>query len=251
MRGFACYPLVPWSNRIANATLSLRDGTRFALTRNFGDHPHAIHGVGWQHAWNVARATSVSTLLAFDHGLRIAWPFAFHAEQAFGLHADSRAAILTLTLTIRNDDSRAFPFGLGWHPFFPRNAETVLGFRAETVWQTDETCLPTRNVAVPPDWRFDPPRAIGDTTLDQVFAGWDGAAGLHWPDRNRRVTIQADSACTHLVVFVPPQRDFLAVEPVTHMTDAFNRDARGESDTGTRWLEPGESRSCTMRVVAS
>ena len=65
------------------------------------------------------------------------------------------------------------------------------------------------------------------------------------------MTIQADSACAHLVVYIPAQRDFLAVEPVTHMTDAFNRCARGESGTGTRWLKPGESCSCTMRIVAS
>jgi aldose 1-epimerase len=52
-------------------------------------------------------------------------------------------------------------------------------------------------------------------------------------------------------VFVPPGRDFLAVEPVTHMTDAFNRAARGERDTGTRWLGPGDARSCTMRIVVT
>jgi aldose 1-epimerase len=53
------------------------------------------------------------------------------------------------------------------------------------------------------------------------------------------------------VVYVPPDRDFFAVEPVTHMTDAFNRAARGERDTGTRHLAPGASRCCTMRIVAS
>ena len=35
------------------------------------------------------------------------------------------------------------------------------------------------------------------------------------------------------------------------MTDAFNRAARGERDTGTRYLRPGEARSCTMRIVAT
>jgi aldose 1-epimerase len=52
-------------------------------------------------------------------------------------------------------------------------------------------------------------------------------------------------------VYTPAERDFFAVEPVTHMTDAFNREARGEPETGTRWIEPGEERSCTMRIVVS
>ena len=32
------------------------------------------------------------------------------------------------------------------------------------------------------------------------------------------------------------------------MTDAFNRAARGERDTGTRMLRPGGAFSCTMEI---
>src|SRR5262245_22837569 len=47
VRGYACYPLVPYSNRIANGQLDWA-GRSYTLARNFGDHPHSIHGVGWQ-----------------------------------------------------------------------------------------------------------------------------------------------------------------------------------------------------------
>jgi galactose mutarotase-like enzyme len=40
---------------------------------------------------------------------------------------------------------------------------------------------------------------------------------------------------------------FIAVEPVTHMTDAFNRAAAGRPDTGTQLLAPRTAFSCTMR----
>lgn len=251
VRGFACYPLIPWSNRIANATLALRDGSRFEISRNFGDHPHAIHGLGWQRAWDVVRAAEAHALLTLRHRADASWPFAFHAAQSFVLRAEAHTAVLTCALRIRNDDTRAFPFGLGWHPFIPRDARTQMGFRAATVWETDPTCLPTGQVDVEGRWRFDPPRPIGDVALDNVYAGWDGRAMLHWPGQGRRVTIAADRACAHLVVYAPARGDFVAVEPATHMTDAFNREARGEPGTGTRWLGPGESHSCTMRIVAS
>ena len=52
----ACYPLVPYSNRIAGARLR-HAGRDYALAHNFGDQPHAIHGVGWQRAWSVVAAT--------------------------------------------------------------------------------------------------------------------------------------------------------------------------------------------------
>ena len=62
----ACYPLVPYSNRIRDARLRFGNADH-ALTRNFGDHPHAIHGVGWQRAWRIERATGASAVIAYDH----------------------------------------------------------------------------------------------------------------------------------------------------------------------------------------
>lgn len=255
VRQFACYPLVPYSNRIARATLTF-DGRTQRLARNFGDHPHAIHGVGWQRAWTLEAHEAARARLTLDHvpadgDAALAWPWAFRAAQALLLTPVSDGAMLTLALTIRNTDSHAFPFGLGWHPFFPRDESTELGFVAKGVWQTDDTCLPTACVAAPPHWRFDPPRTIGATTLDNVFTGWDGDADIRWPRAGRRVLIEADRSCSHLVVFIPPGANHFAVEPVTHMTDAFNCAARGDSDTGTRYLRPGEAHSCTMRIVAT
>jgi aldose 1-epimerase len=76
VRATACYPLVPYSNRIANARLAF-GGREFTLARNFGTHPHAIHGVGWQRAWSVADVSQNHARLALRHDAREsadAWP---------------------------------------------------------------------------------------------------------------------------------------------------------------------------------
>jgi len=249
-RDFASYPLVPFSNRIANATLHWR-GAAYALPRYLSGHPHAIHGNGWQRAWSVVEQTPASALIELVHDAagsrRLEWPFAYRARQTFALAADA----LALTMAIENTDASAFPFGLGWHPFFPRTAATMLGFTAAGVWQTDATALPMRLERVPPEWDFSTPRAIGDTTLDHSFAGWRPPARLSWPDRKLAAAIAADAACGHLVVYVPRGKAYLAIEPVTHMTDAFNRANAGEIDTGTRVLAPGEAFSCTMHISVS
>ena len=253
VRGYGCYPLVPYSNRIADAKLSWAERTH-VLARNFGDHPHSIHGVGWQRPWRVAAHDPASALLAFEHGAAEAdahaWPWPFRATQSFVLAVDDRVATLAARITIANAGTEAFPFGLGLHPFFPRSPATELGFHADGVWQTDNTQLPTAKIAIPGAWRFDPPRTADPVALDNVFTGWRGEATL--VDRGRRIetTITADGAASFLVVYVPPARDFLAVEPVTHMTDAFNRAARGEAGTGTRTLAAGAAFSCTMRISA-
>src|SRR5262249_5775245 len=130
VRDFASYPLVPFSNRIANATLRWR-GASHALPRYLAGHPHAIHGNGWQRGWAVAEQASDRATIELVHdasGARgLEWPFPYRARQTFLLTEN----VFALTMTIENIGREAFPFGLGWHPFFPRNRETLLTFRAK------------------------------------------------------------------------------------------------------------------------
>ena len=65
------------------------------LARNFGDHPHSIHGVGWQRAWRVVAHDRASALLAFEHmATDPGWPWPFLATQVFALTADQTGATL-------------------------------------------------------------------------------------------------------------------------------------------------------------
>lgn len=252
VRRLACYPLVPYSNRICNAALRF-DSRRYALARNFGDHPHSIHGVGWQRAWTVVEHAPDHARLALVHDANgdsaHAWPWPFEATLAFHVaDADRDATVLTATLALRNTGSEPFPFGLGFHPFFPKRAGTRLGFSADRVWRNDATQLPKALEALPDAWRFDPPRALDELALDNVFAGWRGRATLVDDAARTSIRVDADRALAFLVVYAPPGADFVAVEPVSHETDAFNRSAGGAAHTGARVLRPGSAFSCTMRV---
>ena len=151
VRGLACFPLVPFSNRIAYGRFHW-DGTDHLLDRNFGDHPHTIHGVGWQRAWEVAAVGPASATLTLRHdaaGEQVrAWPFAFAAEQRFMLTPDA----LHVALTLRNLHRSAAPAGLGLHPYFPRNGAPTLRFNATRVWLNGANSLPSEPVPVPPEW---------------------------------------------------------------------------------------------------
>jgi aldose 1-epimerase len=257
VRSFACFPLIPFSNRIASARLrwAKRD---YALKRFIDKEPAAIHGNGWQRQWSIAQQEPSRLSLELEHdalGARaLEWPFPYRARQRFALDGDALGARLTLELDIENTGREGFPFGLGWHPYFPCDAGTELGFAAQGVWHTDPLRLPTRFGAAPPEWDFDAPRAIRATALDNCFAGWRPPATVTWPERRLTAEVAAGPECGFLVVFIPEgtraSKPFLAVEPVTHMTDAFNRHAENR-DTGTRVLAPGASFSCTMSISVS
>ena len=251
VRAHASYPLVPYSNRIAHARLRFA-GRDFELDRNFGDHPHSIHGVGWQRPWRVAAHDNATALLALDHSAKgsepRAWPWPFRATQSFNLDARECGSTLSVKLSLVNTGDSPFPFGLGMHPFFPRTLTTALDLDVDAYWENDDTQLPVRRVALPAEWRRGILSARSGHGIDNVFTGWSGAAMLTDPARPFDTGIVADRAARFVVVYTPAKGDFVAVEPVTHMTDAFNRTERAEHDTGSRILAAGSGFSCTMQI---
>jgi aldose 1-epimerase len=183
-----------------------------------------------------------------DAGRR-AWPWPFRATQWFQLADAGNAIALRMRLTLGNTGEESFPFGLGWHPFFPCDSHTQLQFLAQGVWETNDTMIPTRHVASDGRFDFSTARDVGSAVLDNIYTGWTGTAELCHAAAPRVITLRGDNACPYFVAYIPPHHTFLAIEPVTQMTDAFNRAERGDTDTGTRVLAPGESFSCTMEIL--
>ena len=61
---------------------------------------------------------------------------------------------LQLELSVRNDDTRAMPSGLGFHPFFPLTPETHLQSDWKGMWKMSADSLPTELGPVPPEADF-------------------------------------------------------------------------------------------------
>ena len=207
----ACYPLVPFSNRIANGRLVF-DGQEFKLEANWPGVRHPMHGEGWARAWDVARHDGQSADLVHEHDGRRGWPFRYRAQLSFRL--DERA--LTVTMAIENLENRTAPAGMGLHPFLTRDDDSELEFRAAAVWLGDAEVLPTERVAVPTDWDYSRSRKIG-SGLDNCFEGWDGRAIITWPGRGLGLELQAAPPFHHAVVYTPANRPYFCVEPVSHV----------------------------------
>jgi aldose 1-epimerase len=243
IRLMASYPLAPYSNRIAHAKLKTAE-REYSLTPNFAPEPHAIHGVGWQRAWSVATSRQDEVALALDHAADADWPFAFRAEQTLKLEDDA----LTLTLTLTNRDGSAMPAGLGFHPFFPIRPGLHLQTRWTGMWEMGEDKLPTRHVATPDESDFSVPRPVDRWKVDNVFTGWERVARLEYDDHT--VMLTANEVLSRVVCFAPRDgRNFVAIEPVSHIINAFNLAAAGVKDTGARTLAPGETLSGSFRIA--
>jgi aldose 1-epimerase len=207
------YPLVPFSNRIANGRLAF-GGREIVLEPNWPGVRHPMHGDGWSATWRVERSDAVSAELLYEHDGRRGWPFRYRARQTFRLTEDT----LSVGMAIENLEPHAVPAGLGLHPFFMRDADVLLACRTRQVWLADEEVLPTRPVAVPPHWDFAHGSSVeAAAPLDNCFEGWDGRAAITWPGRKLRLQLEASDLFRCLVIFVPPDKPFFCVEPVSHV----------------------------------
>ena len=239
----ACFPLVPYSNRIRDGRFRFA-GREHRLAPNFGASPHSIHGHGWQRPWEVSAHNEGSLTLAYRHDGRD-WPQPYRAEQRFAL-ADGALAI---TLAVTNEGDGPMPAGLGLHPYFPRTPGCRLTAPVARMWATDAEVMPTELVA--PAAGADPNAGLrpAAVALDNCFIGFAGRAVVDWPERAASLALEADPALAFLVVYTPPGADFFCAEPVSHSTDAVNLAAAGRGDTGFRTLAPGESFAATVRFL--
>ena len=222
-----CFPLVPWSNRIAEGGFDCPDGWQ-SLSPNSLTDPLPIHGSAWQQAWQVASRTADEAVLQLDSST----PFAYRARQRFHLSEGK----LSIELSVTHLAERAVWHGLGLHPYLPRTANTRLQAAARQVWFCDATKLPTQLGEVPAEWDFQHPGALPETLVDNGFCEWDGHCLIQQPDLGYELECQA-SGSDYYLLYCPVGLDFFCIEPVSHPVNAHHLPGR----PGLRLLEQGQS----------
>ncbi len=227
----ACYPLVPYSNRIGGARFRF-EGREVAIPRNRASEPLPLHGDGWLRPWRVVERGDTHATLALERDR--AKPYAYRATQRYALDA----ATLCVTLTVENAGREAMPFGLGLHPFLARDHDTRLSAAASGLWLSGADWLPVRHVPVPPAWTFGVAYPLPDALVNHAFTQWSGRAAVVWPSKRLSLTIAADA--DYYVLYTPPGEGFFCFEPVDHPINAVNLPG-GACEHGMTMLAPGET----------
>ncbi|WP_455930171.1 aldose 1-epimerase [Pseudomonas fluorescens] len=223
----ACYPLAPWSNRVAQGGFD-NPGGWLALTPNSPLDPLPIHGSAWQQAWQVVRQTAAEVVLA----VVCETPFAYRAEQRFRLHGGE----LSIQLRVTHLAEKAAWHGLGLHPYLPRRPGTRLQAKASQVWMSDASKLPTGLAPVPTEWDFTQLKGLPQGLVDNGFGQWDGHCRIEQPELGYALECQAIGADYYLL-FCPPGLGFFCIEPVSHPVNAHHLPGR----PGLKLLENGQS----------
>jgi aldose 1-epimerase len=240
--GVAMFPMVPYANRIAGNAFDF-GGETWRFTANNSPERFNVHGTGWHSAWTAQR-TADRVTLGLDH-LAADEPYSYQASQAFVVTSDGLHATLTLT----NRGRAAMPFGFGLHPWFIRDADVLLEFKASHFFMEGPEGIATERLATPPELDFAQGRPLPDTWRNNDYGGWDGKAKLRFPLRRLGLRIEADPVFGHLMLYADPAQPFFCVEPQSNAPCAFNRSGAAAAGMGTIVLAPGESVAGSIRFL--
>jgi aldose 1-epimerase len=211
----ASFPLIPYSNRIANAQFDW-GGHPVSLLPNPVAAPHAIHGIGWQREWEGVQAGPDTAVMTLRHQPDADWPWPVYAEQRIKVTDNS----LELELYAPSITDEIVPLGFGHHCYFD-SAGAHLQFVAERFYPNGADMLPLDAMAVGGDTAFTFGRQIADGDFDNCFGGWDGKARIEWADRGYALMIESD--LPDAVLYTPRGGNYFCFEPVPHITNALNR----------------------------
>jgi galactose mutarotase-like enzyme len=218
--------LAPWANRLGGDRYRVGrhtvDLARVPLHRDANGLP--MHGllVG-RGAWTVERldatrhAARVRAACAVDD---VAFPFPHTIVVEASVHDDRLVVDTTVVPTGR----RAVPVAFGWHPYLrvpgaPRG-EWRLRLPARDHLLLDEFGLPTGERRVAAAERA----PIGRRLFDDLYA-LTGARTLGLDHDDTGVAVSAGRGYGFAQVWVPPDGNFVALEPMVAATDALRSGA--------------------------
>lgn len=124
-----------------------------------------------------------------------------------------------------NMDKKSLGFGIAIHPFFYNEEGCTVECNANSVMHGDKGKIPDGTYFNVEGTSFDIRKAkqIHDFKLTTVYYNTEGSTFMNLKYNNgTHIRISADDNCTHGVLYVPENREFICLEPQTCSVDCHN-----------------------------
>lgn len=179
------------------------------------------------------------------------WPWPFVVDVMWRLSGRT----LEMLTRVENTGADAMPFGFGIHPYFHRPKHATLTVPAQRRWQLAANFPTGETESVAGEYDLRDSADVSTLSLDDIYtelsADKEGTVQCTLVDRVAGATTTiafTRDEFPHVVVYTPPKRDAICVEPNTCPTDAFNLESRG-INASVRVLDQGESARFTIRII--
>ncbi len=218
--------LFPFPNRLRDGHYSWL-GHDYTFPLNHPGSNNAIHGFVRDEAFEVVRieltTESAEITCRLDYRGQHAWyPFPFVLDATFGMTNRNE---FNASFFLKNRHREAIPVGLGWHPYF-RLTDNADDHRMQlplcSMIEVDDRMLPTG--ARHPHAAFASPVLLGKTQIDNCFLVQEDHPLYHLTLQGggHSLAVAASrSLFPFFQVFTPPDRQSIALEPMTCNVNAF------------------------------
>ncbi len=250
--------LFPFAGRLRGQTFTF-GGQTYRVDAAQINSGNAIHGFVLNRPWRVLEHTPTRAVGEFhasidEPGLLEQWPADFRLRVTYTV---ARAA-LRIDVEVFNPAGVPLPFAFGAHPYFrlPIGGGDPAACRitvpAGEYWDLVDGVPTGRRAPVDEARDLTARRPFGETELDTVLTDLrvkDGqvATTIEDPVSGRTLTQTFDPSFRHCVVFTPPHREAIAIEPYTCVPDPFALEEAGVR-TGLQVLDAGQSFTASIRI---
>lgn len=250
--------LAPFAGRVRGTRFSWQ-GRQYAELACPSHAGNAIHGFALDRPWRVieksaSRVVGEFCLSAADPKLLEQWPADFRIRAEYEVAGRTLAA----SYRIENSDTKPLPLSFGVHPYFrvPLGGGSVADCRvslpAERRWEQVEMLPTGRQLDLADAAAFRCGLPFEAMRFDDVFTGvrFDGDRSVSRIvdlGSGRSVTLSFDRAFRNIVVYNPPHREAVCIEPYTSVPNAAELQAAG-INAGLMTLPPGGSFSAAVSI---
>lgn len=237
--------LFPFPSRITDGKYTFNN-TNYQLDCNEAGQNNALHG----HIHNKpfvltsseAAAPGASLTLSYtDDGTSNGFKFPYEIKITYVFFGER----MGIQFKVINNGDSTFPFGIGWHPYFKTNKlnESSLNFASDTQISFNDKMQAIGTKPI----RYKFPLIIEDKSLDDGFILINPYA--EFKSDAYTLDLQFSSAKEHsfLQLYIPPNRESIAIEPMTCATDSFN------NKMGLLELKPNETYlwAVNLKIIGS
>lgn len=235
---FASSILFPFVNRIENGAYMFNNHN-YQMEVNDPEENHALHGLVFDKTFELENQESSSdsasvSIILRENERSNGYPFLYEIHLTYRLDSVS----LRLIATVKNIDSVAFPFSLGWHPYFHSNDlyKSRLSINYEVTSLNNQDGFRFKKDEVDFLENFQ----IMDNQLDDCYFLKTNKIGFNTPDYD--ISVSVSSTDTYLQLYTPPIRNALAIELQTSPANSFN------TKIGLQILQPNDSFEMSWKI---
>ncbi|MHB1147906.1 MAG: aldose epimerase family protein, partial [Lutibacter sp.] len=206
---YASAILFPFANRIADGSYVYENKT-YQLEINQKEENNALHGLVYNKTFVLIHQKTTSekaeVLLRYkERSHSEGFPFTYIIDLTYILTKYS----LYLNVTVKNTDTKIFPFTIGWHPYFISDdlSISVVHFKSHLKYVFDK-----RNITQGIDEiAIDEPFLIEDKSLDDCFVLDTNEIGFETPHYS--FSLKSSEKDSFLQLYTPPLPNTIAIEP--------------------------------------